>query len=82
MGWALLLSLLAVAFISNVPLGLWRRGLRPFSFAWVVAIHASVPLLILLRFLLGLPFMVIPPEIALAFLGQWVGGRLLSPVRW
>lgn len=72
--------LLAVALATNVPLGMWRRGLRRFSLSWFLAIHASIPLLVGLRFALGLAGWVIPPEIALAVAGQWLGGRL-SPRR-
>jgi len=75
--------LLAVALGANVPLGMWRRGLRRFSPAWFVAIHASIPLLIALRLALVQTNWVIPAEIALAVAGQLVGTRLpwASPVR-
>ena len=68
--------LLAVALGANVPLGMWRRGLRRFSPAWFVAIHASIPLLIALRLALVDTNWVIPPEIALAVAGQLAGTRL------
>jgi hypothetical protein len=41
-----------------------------------VAIHASIPLLIAIRLLLIRPSWVIPPEIGLAFVGQFVGARV------
>jgi hypothetical protein len=68
--------LLAVALGANVPLGMWRRGMRRFSPAWFLAIHASIPLLIALRLALVQTNWVIPPEIALAVVGQVVGMRL------
>jgi hypothetical protein len=68
--------LFVVAFAANVPLGMWRRGLRKFSPAWFVAIHASIPLLFATRYLLELPLWVIPPEIGFAVLGQVLGARL------
>ena len=68
--------LLTAALVANVPLGMWRRGLRPFSPRWFLSIHASIPLLVTLRFVLGLSIWVIPPEIALAVVGQVVGMRL------
>ena len=77
MEWASIALLLIVALAINVPLGMWRRGMRRFSPAWFLAIHASIPLLVTLRFVLGLSIWVIPPEIALAMVGQWVGARLL-----
>jgi hypothetical protein len=68
--------LFAAALGANVPLGAWRRGLRRFSPAWFVAIHASIPLLVAMRLALVRPNWVIPPEIALAVVGQLIGARL------
>jgi hypothetical protein len=70
--------LLALAFGANVPLGWWRRSLRRFSPAWFVAIHASIPVLIAMRFALGLSYWIIPAEIAAAVLGQVAGSRLAA----
>lgn len=80
MEWAWIALLLAVALAVNVPLGMWRRGMRRFSPAWFLAIHASIPLLIALRLALVGTNWVIPPEIALAVVGQVVGMRL--PRAW
>jgi len=76
MEWAWIVLLLAVALAVNVPLGMWRRGMRRFSPAWFLAIHASIPLLVALRLALVDTNWVIPPEIALAIAGQMVGTRL------
>jgi hypothetical protein len=81
MGTALVGLLLVTALAANVPLGAWRSHLRRFSPAWFVAIHASIPVLVGMRFALGLPNWVIPPEIILAFVGQFVGARLQT-LRW
>jgi len=69
---------LLVTFAINLPFGYWRGGLRKFSPAWFVAIHAPVPLVIALRFLLGLPFRwgALPLFVAAYFGGQFVGNRL------
>ena len=80
MEWASIALLLTVALAVNVPLGMWRRGVRRFSPAWFLAIHASIPLLIALRLALVGTNWVIPPEIALAVVGQVVGMRL--PRAW
>lgn len=74
-------SLLAaglIVFALNLPFGYWRAGLRKFSPAWFVAIHAPVPLVIALRWLLGLPFewSTLPLFVAAYFAGQWAGARL------
>jgi hypothetical protein len=70
--------LFVTALSTNALLGIWRSGLRRFSPAWFVAIHASIPLLIAIRLLLIRPTWVIPPEIGLAFVGQFVGARFPS----
>ena len=80
MGVAFIGLLFAAALGANVPLGVWRRGLRRFSPAWFVAIHASIPLLVAMRLALVRPNWVIPPEIALAVVGQLIGARL--PELW
>jgi hypothetical protein len=68
--------LFVTALGTNVLLGMWRSGLRRFSPTWFLAIHASIPLLIAIRLVLIRPIWVIPPEIGLAFIGQFVGARL------
>lgn len=71
---------LALALICavNLPFGFWRAGLRKRSLPWLVAIHAPVPLVWLIRGLLGLEWQLVklPLFIAAYFLGQWLGGRL------
>ena len=69
------------ALSTNTALGMWRSGLRRFSPAWFLAIHASIPLLIGIRLLLIKSSWVIPPEIGLAFVGQFVGARVFAPQR-
>ena len=68
---------IAATFLVNLPFGYWRGGLRKLSPAWFVAIHAPVPIVIGLRFLLGLPFRwaVLPLFVAAYFGGQYVGSR-------
>jgi hypothetical protein len=73
---ALIGLLLTVAVAVNLPLGLWRSGLRRFSPWWFVAVHGSIPLLFAMRLALVRQGWVIAPEVALAVVGQVVGGRL------
>ena len=68
--------LFGAALATTVPLGMWRRRLRRFSPAWFVAIHASIPALVAIRLAFVSANWVIPPEIALAVVGQLVGSRL------
>lgn len=69
----LLVSILC--FLVNIPLGAWRERTKKFSLQWIVAIHASIPLIIALRIGLHLHLVAIPINIAAAILGQVVGAR-------
>lgn len=64
--------------IVNLPFGWWRAGLRKFSPAWFVAVHAPVPLAVGLRWLAGVGFRweLLPLFVAAYFGGQYLGGRL------
>ncbi|HSC25820.1 MAG TPA: hypothetical protein VLD67_01015 [Vicinamibacterales bacterium] len=72
----LLLVTLAILVI-NLPFGFWRAGLRKFSLAWIVAVHAPVPLVIAVRYLAGVDFRwdTAPFLIAAFFAGQFLGAR-------
>jgi hypothetical protein len=73
------LALVAImTFLLNLPFGWWRAKVRKFSPAWFVAIHAPVPVIVVLRFALGLPFRweTLPIFVACYFGGQFVGARL------
>lgn len=63
-----------VSFLINIPLGMWRERTRKFSWQWFLAVHASIPLIIVLRIGLKLHPLAIPINIAAAVLGQLVGG--------
>lgn len=76
MGWTIAILLLCI--VINIPLGIWRSMVKKFSFKWFVAVHASVPLIILLRILLGTKPIFIPVFIIAAIAGQFIGGRLFK----
>ena len=73
----LVLALLLV-WLANLPFGYWRAGLAKRSLPWIVAIHAPIPLVWLIRDLLGLDWRLatLPLFVGAYFLGQWLGGRL------
>ena len=71
-----LISLLAFAILSNIPLGYLRMGAQKYSVRWFVYIHLSVPFIIGLRISNNISWKVIPFSIALAVAGQMVGSRL------
>lgn len=75
--WTAYALAIAATFLVNLPCGYWRAGLRKFSPAWFVAIHAPVPVVIALRYLLGLPFRwsMLPLFVAAYFGGQFIGSR-------
>ena len=74
MAWKILL-VSVLCFLVNIPLGVWREHTKKFSWQWILAIHASIPLIIALRIGLKLHPVAIPINIAAAVLGQLVGSR-------
>ena len=71
--------LMAVAtFLLNLPMGYWREGVRKFSWQWIVAIHAMVPVVILMRRMLdiGFAWWTFLVTVPCYFGGQFVGARL------
>lgn len=75
------ISLLAVSYLVNVPLGYIRESCPRFSIAWFFWVHASIPLIIYLRVSSGVSPWIIPATIFLAVLGQLTGGRLRRRAR-
>ena len=78
--------LLAVAvgvFVLNLPFGFWRAGVRKLSLPWFVAVHAPVPVVVLMRYASGLGFQLasFPVLVGAFFAGQLAGGRLRRPGR-
>jgi hypothetical protein len=71
-----LISMLAFAILSNIPLGYLRMGSQKYSLRWFVYIHLSVPFIIGLRVSNNIGWQVIPLSIALAVAGQMVGSHL------
>jgi len=73
-----LFYILPAVFLLNLPFGFWRQGVRKFSPAWFVAVHAPVPAVIALRILSGMGFQLVtvPIVVSAYFAGQFVGGRI------
>eukprot|EP00899_Mesostigma_viride_P011903 jgi/Mesvir1/20713/Mv14909-RA.1 len=75
-----ILAIGGVSFLANVPLGNLRKGYRKFSPEWFVAVHASIPFIVLLRKAVIMPKWAIAFTISAAILGQALGARLhLAP---
>jgi len=75
-----LIFLALLIALVNLPFGYWRHGLRKFSPAWFVAIHAPVPLVVGMRLGLGIPWRLetLPLFVASYFTGQLLGARIRS----
>jgi len=68
--------ILAVALLLNIPLGFIRAPHEKFSFKWFLYIHLSIPLLLWVRIHFGVGFTIIPFEVILAVLGQFIGSYI------
>jgi len=69
-----LFILVAIAFASNLPLGYLRETATKYSLRWIIYIHASIPLLVIVRQLYGFSWHWIPVTLAFAAGGQFLGG--------
>ena len=65
-------------FVVNLPFGYWRASVRKLSPTWFVAVHAAVPIVIVMRQSLGIEWSlpILPVMVAAYFAGQTVGGRV------
>lgn len=70
-----LVGLVAISFFCNLPLGRWRASLKKFSASWFLAVHLSIPLVLLLRLKMGLSVWAIPFTMGAAIAGQVMGGH-------
>ena len=66
----------ALCSLLNAPLGAWRYHTRKFSPEWIVAVHASVPFVAMLRKALLMPTYAVLVTVGAAIAGQAVGSRL------
>ena len=76
-----LTTLLAFAFLANLPLGYLREGTEKFSVRWFLYIHLSIPFIVLLRLSYGFSWRIIPLSLGCAVAGQLVGSRYRRGVR-
>jgi len=72
--WLKILLVSVICLLVNIPMGMMRERSRKFSLQWILWVHASIPLIVLLRVWLGLHPVAIPINIAAAVLGQFIGG--------
>ncbi len=74
---SLFLASLSV-FVLNIPFGMWRAGVRKFSWQWFLSIHIPVPFVIAIRYLfdLGFQWHTYPFLVGAFFLGQLSGKKI------
>jgi hypothetical protein len=72
------LAAAAVSAAINAPFGVYRAHTRKFSPQWVLAVHASVPFIAMLRKALLMPPYAVLVTITAAILGQATGARAES----
>ena len=70
-----IMAIAALAFLVNLPLGRLRARSRKYSVAWFAAIHASIPVIVILRVWQDVPWGWAPLFVLCAVSGQWLGGR-------
>ncbi len=66
-----------VAFAVNVAAGRLRARSAKFSVSWFLWIHLPILVILPIRVWVGLSAWMIPLLVAVALVGQWVGGRLI-----
>ncbi len=80
------LPLAAVAcatLVLNLPFGFWRAGVRKFSPAWFLAVHAPVPLIVVMRIAAGVGWRLstFPVLVGAFFGGQLLGSRIRAAIK-
>jgi len=77
--WRLFYTCIATVII-NLPFGYIRGGFRKLSFWWFVAIHAPVPLVIIIRKFhdLELSWKLAPFLLGSFFIGQFLGRKIYA----
>ena len=83
MTWLPLLAVGAATLILNLPFGFWRAGVRKFSLRWFLAVHAPVPLIVVMRLAAGLGWRLstFPVLVGAFFGGQLLGGRIRAAIK-
>lgn len=72
---AKMLAIAMLGMAANVPLGVWREHIKKFSPQWIIAVHAAVPFIAMLRKSVVMPKTAMVITIAASILGQTIGSR-------
>lgn len=69
------LALAGLVLLLNIPLGYLRAGVKRLSVSWFIAVHAAIPFIVLLRFVLGVGWRLATVPL---FVGAYVAGHFLG----
>ena len=71
------LVLAGLIVLVNVPFGHWRVGVKRFTASWFIAVHATIPLIALLRYVMGVGWhwQHLPLFAGAYAAGQFLGGQ-------
>jgi hypothetical protein len=83
MTWLPLAAVACATLVLNLPFGFWRAGVRKFSPAWFLAVHAPVPLIVVMRIAAGVGWQLttFPVLVGAFFGGQLLGGRMRAAIK-
>lgn len=70
-----------ITTMTNIPCGMLRDQVEKFSTPWFVTLHATVPLVAMLRNAVGMPNITIIFTIAAAIIGQMIGAHLANKIK-
>ncbi|KAL3688104.1 hypothetical protein R1sor_014413 [Riccia sorocarpa] len=70
-----ILAIGCFGMMLNIPLGMWREHTVKFSPQWILAVHATVPFIAMLRKAVVMPKYAMAFTIGSAILGQAIGAR-------
>ncbi len=76
--------LLLLTLLINIPFGYLRSPHKKFSFLWFLYIHLPVPAVIGLRMIFNveLTLVLLPFELGVYLLGQFIGKKIYSAVKF
>jgi hypothetical protein len=71
------LGLAGLVLLLNLPFGYFRAGVKRFSVLWIIAVHAAIPFIVLVRFLMGVGWRLatLPLFVGAYALGHFLGGK-------
>jgi len=71
-----LILLIILAYVLNIPFGLFRQKFERFSIGWFACIHAPIPIIAFIRISSHISLKYIPLLVIAAIAGQMTGYRI------